>query len=109
MEIRANLDRLHGECLALKSELKFRAFMPALKANFDPNQPRDEEGQWTDGSSAFQAEVQSFAAHQVTAIFADAFSVPLADRISQSVGDSVGESSEPVLQSVGATISYNTR
>lgn len=40
---------------ALSVQLRFERLFQSLKANFDPNQPRDERGRWTDtgaGSSS---------------------------------------------------------
>ena len=39
------------EIATIRAELKFRKFMRALKAAFNPDQPRDENGRWTDGES----------------------------------------------------------
>jgi hypothetical protein len=39
------------ELATIRADLKFRKFMRAVKAAFDPNQPRDEDGRWTDSGS----------------------------------------------------------
>ena len=104
-EMKANLDHLHHECLAVKSELKFRALRRALKANFNPDQPRDEEGQWTDGGGDNATEDTRSSANQVGAIFADFESLPMAARLEALLGDS---SSDAILQPAAATITYST-
>lgn len=38
-----------NKLLALKADYVFRRFMLALKAGFNPDQPRDERGRWTSG------------------------------------------------------------
>jgi hypothetical protein len=39
------------EIATIRAELKFRKFMRAVKAAFNPDQPRDEDGRWTDSGS----------------------------------------------------------
>ena len=47
-QLRRQQIELNYELLVIKSELKFRKFMHAFSLKFDPNQPRDEIGRWTD-------------------------------------------------------------
>lgn len=42
------LAELRRELTVIRYELKFRRLMRALKAGFNPDQPRDELGRWTD-------------------------------------------------------------
>lgn len=44
---RDELLRLRREFLAIKADVKFRGFLRAFKANFNPAQPRDDQGRWT--------------------------------------------------------------
>ncbi len=48
---RDELLRMRSELAAIKAELKFQNFRRALKANFNPNQPRDDHGKWTDAGN----------------------------------------------------------
>jgi hypothetical protein len=53
--IRADSDQLsqaRTELAILRAEFKFRRFLRALKANFNPSQPRDDRGRWADAGSA---------------------------------------------------------
>jgi hypothetical protein len=48
LEVKRNLSLWKDEIGAIKSELIFRRLIRAtIKAGFDPNQPRDERGQWS--------------------------------------------------------------
>lgn len=49
---RASLRRLKGEVAALQAELRFRRFLRDLKAGFNPDQPRDDHGRWTDDNGS---------------------------------------------------------
>ena len=51
----------------LKAELKFRRFVRSVKANFDPDQPRDDKGRWEDAGGG---EEQT-SAGSVQAVLAD--------------------------------------
>lgn len=51
-EIRSELLRLKCDVTALRFQLAMRWHAIALKAGFDPDQPRDELGQWTDAGGA---------------------------------------------------------
>lgn len=60
LKMRRDLQQWSDELLAIKSDLVFRRLIhAAIKAGFDPDQPRDDRGQWTSTGSA---EV-NFAAH----------------------------------------------
>lgn len=48
-EERALIAELKFQLASVVWDLKFRRLMRALKANFNPAQPRDELGRWTDG------------------------------------------------------------
>ena len=55
-QIKRQQSELEYKLLVIKSELKFRKFMRALRLKFDPDQPRDEIGRWTDaGDGSDQA------------------------------------------------------
>jgi hypothetical protein len=47
-DYRRTLPDVSYEIATIRAELKFRKFMRALKAAFNPEQPRDEDGRWTD-------------------------------------------------------------
>jgi len=42
---------LSYEVATIRAELKFREFIRAVKAAFNPDQPRDEDGRWSDSGS----------------------------------------------------------
>lgn len=46
-DIRRKIIDLKCETAATRTDLKFRKMMHAFKSGFDPDQPRDEQGQWT--------------------------------------------------------------
>lgn len=48
---RALID-LHYELASLRANIIFARLLRALRVKFDPNQPRDERGRWTDGAAA---------------------------------------------------------
>ncbi|HEV7411352.1 MAG TPA: hypothetical protein VGO01_22945 [Bradyrhizobium sp.] len=50
-DYRRTLPDVSYEIATIRAELKFRKFMRALKAAFNPDQPRDEDGRWTDRGS----------------------------------------------------------
>lgn len=58
---RALLAELKFQVLSIKVELKFRRLVRALKANFNPAQPRDGRGWWTDQGGANDPRVLSDA------------------------------------------------
>jgi hypothetical protein len=50
--IKSELFRWKRELLDVKAEVKWRKFIRlAIKAGFDPDQPRDELGRWTNGGA----------------------------------------------------------
>lgn len=53
-EIGHTLARLRYQLMGVKVELKLRKFGLSRKDGFDPNQPRDEDGRWTDGDAGSQ-------------------------------------------------------
>ncbi|MBX9710809.1 MAG: hypothetical protein K2X60_07230 [Xanthobacteraceae bacterium] len=102
-EFRTTLAQVKYESASLKAELKFRKLLRAFKANFDPAQPRDEYGKWTDGSSnAVQAAVND---NQVTAVFADGVSFPFFSGIGEGSDES---SPDGNVFLAGATITRDT-
>ncbi|MDO8980197.1 MAG: hypothetical protein Q7V17_13285 [Afipia sp.] len=58
---RALLAELKYQLVSVVWEWKFRRLVRALKANFNPAQPRDERGWWTDGVGANDPRVMSDA------------------------------------------------
>jgi hypothetical protein len=51
--VKSELSRLKRELIDVKAELKWRRFVDfAMKAGFNPDQPRDEFGRWTSGGAA---------------------------------------------------------
>lgn len=58
-QIRRRQSELEYDLLIIKSELKFRKFMRALSRKFDPDQPRDEIGRWTDASDGSDHETST--------------------------------------------------
>lgn len=58
---RALLAELKYQLVSVVWEWKFRRLVRALKANFNPAQPRDERGWWTDGVGANDPRVVSDA------------------------------------------------
>ncbi len=53
VEIRSELLRLKCDVTALWFQRAMRRYAIALKAGFNPDQPRDETGRWTDAGGAF--------------------------------------------------------
>lgn len=46
-ECRQTLCQMLYELSAIRAELKFRKFIRAFEAKFNPDQPRDDDGRWT--------------------------------------------------------------
>lgn len=46
------LTNLHYELASLRADITFARLLRALRVKFDPDQPRDERGRWTDGAAA---------------------------------------------------------
>jgi hypothetical protein len=54
MMVRRNLLTCRDRLSVIRSEIKFRKLMLALKAGFNPDQPRADDGKWTaDGGGPF--------------------------------------------------------
>ncbi len=51
-DIKRKIIGLKNETIATRADLKFRKLMRAFKSDFDPDQPRDEQGQWTRGGTS---------------------------------------------------------
>ena len=59
--VRAEIDallKLKSELAGIRAELKFRRFLRAFKAGFNPDQPRDDLGQWTEGGERADEDSQ---------------------------------------------------
>lgn len=113
MKIRTELDdigsklaRLKYQLLGSKFELQLRKRSISRKAGFDPNQPRDEFGMWSDGGGGAPSDETS-SDNEVFAVFADLASFPLATRLAQTLGGVSSDGSEAALQTVGARIAYS--
>ena len=46
-ECRRTLSQMRYEVSAIRAELKFRRLIRAIRAGFNPDQPRDDDGRWT--------------------------------------------------------------
>lgn len=78
-EIRKQLFRAKYELLGIKAELKFARFLrAAIKAGFNPDQPRDEDGKWT-----------STGGVQVTTTSGFLTGIPTIDDTSQALSDAL--------------------
>lgn len=55
-DLRKELVELKCEFANVAAERKFRRFMRAIRVKFDPNQPRDEAGRWTDGGGGIAGD-----------------------------------------------------
>lgn len=106
-EVGAALAQLKYNLVAIKFELKLRKRSIGMKAGFDPEQPRDELGMWSDGGGNASSAESASSANQVFAVFADLASFPLASRIANIFGEGSSDESEAV-QTVGARITYDT-
>eukprot|EP01035_Chromulina_nebulosa_P012850 gene12850-17125_t len=106
-EIGDELARLKYQLMGIKVELKLRRLSFALKAGFDPDQPRDDHGRWTDGGGTDPAEEATESENSVTAVFADFESLPLAARLEALVGGADSGETEPTLQPAAAKIIYS--
>ena len=49
--LRDGLARLRSDLLGVKVQLKLRKWIVSVKDGFDPDQPRDELGMWSDGGT----------------------------------------------------------
>lgn len=106
-EIGDELARLKYRLMGIKVELKLRRLSYSAKDGFDPDQPRDDLGRWTDGDGAGTAEEANASGNSVTAVFADFNSLPLATRLEALLGEAGSDNSEPTLQPAAAKIIYN--
>ncbi len=104
----SNLTRLKYQLLGSKFELQLRKWSISRKADFDPDQPRDELGMWSDGGGSASSDEGASSDNQVFAVFADLASFPLASRIAPISGDGSSDGSEAALQTIGAQITYDT-
>jgi hypothetical protein len=50
-DIKRAIIKLKSDTASVRTELKFRKLMNALKSGFDPSQPRDDLGRWSDSAS----------------------------------------------------------
>lgn len=77
--IREQLFRAKYELLGIKAELKFARFSrAAIKAGFNPDQPRDEDGKWTSAGGV-----------QVTTSSGFLTGIPTIDDTSQALSDAL--------------------
>jgi hypothetical protein len=106
-EIGDELARLKYRLMGIKVELKLRRLNCCVKDGFDPDQPRDDLGRWTDGDGAGAAEETNASGNSVTAVFADFDSLPFATRLEALLGEADSDNSEPTLQPAAAKIIYN--
>jgi hypothetical protein len=60
--MRRQLQHISYDLSVVKAEIKFRKLMRMLDAKFDPDQPRDELGRWTDIDASQNNEVTDFSA-----------------------------------------------
>ncbi|MDO8978992.1 MAG: hypothetical protein Q7V17_07150 [Afipia sp.] len=51
-DIERKIIRLKEEVSIVRADLKFRKLAHAIKAGFNPDQPRDEDGRWTGTGSS---------------------------------------------------------
>jgi hypothetical protein len=93
--------------MGIKVELKLRRLSMSTKDGFDPDQPRDDHGRWTDGDGAESAEEPNTSENSVTAVFADFESLPFATRLEALFGGADSGNLEPTLQPAAAKIVYS--
>jgi hypothetical protein len=60
--MKRQLEDLRYDLSVVNVELKFRKLMRMLDAKFDPDQPRDELGRWTDATVSQTDEITDFSA-----------------------------------------------
>jgi hypothetical protein len=106
-EIGDELARLKYQLMGIKVELKLRRLSISTKDGFDPDQPRDETGRWTDGDGTDSGEEANASENSVAAVFADFESLPLASRLEARLGEAGSSDSEPTLQPAAAKIIYS--
>ena len=106
-EISASLGRLRYELFRLKVEMKFRRGVDR-KAGFDPDQPRDALGMWTDGGGSTSVDERGASDNQVSATFADLASVPFAARFEELLGGNDSNTTGDLFQEIAATITQYT-
>jgi hypothetical protein len=93
VEMKRNLILLRENLEAVKRELIFRRLMrAATKAGFNPNEPRDEDGLWTDGSTATDFS----AAKRVASIdYAGAMTgISTIDEVTKTLSEMLGSTME---------------
>lgn len=59
--LRDGLARLRSDLVGLKMQIKLRKRSVSVKDGFDPDQPRDEFGMWTDGGGSTDTTSQELA------------------------------------------------
>src|SRR3954465_4354699 len=59
--LRDGLARLKSDLLGVKLQLKLRRWIVSVKDGFDPDQPRDEFGMWSDGGGSTDPASQDLA------------------------------------------------
>jgi hypothetical protein len=106
-DIGDTLAQLKYQLLGIKFELKLRKWSMSTKAGFDPDQPRDELGMWSDGGGTGSVDDMRPSGNHVSAIFADPESLPLAARLEALVGGADLGNQEPTLQPAAAKITYS--
>jgi hypothetical protein len=60
--MRRQLRHISYELSVVNAEMKFRKLMRMLDAKFDPDQPRDELGRWTDAGASAGSDTTDFSA-----------------------------------------------
>jgi hypothetical protein len=105
-EIGDELARLKYLLTGIKVELKLRRLSISTKDGFDPDQPRDDYGRWTDEGGTQSEEEANTSENSVAAVFADFESLPLAARLEALLGRGNSANSEPTLQPAAAKIIY---
>jgi hypothetical protein len=108
-DIGASLARLKYQLMGVKFELKLRKRVISTKDGFDPEQPRDEIGRWSDvgGGAVGSVDDALFPENNVFAIFADLDSLPFTTRIAKIFEQEDANETEVELQAVGARITYS--
>jgi len=100
-------DDLRSDLLALKYEIAARKLLRAFKAGFNPEEPRDELGRWTDeGGRAAPKPKDVHAAGQVFPIFADLESIPFVQRMAL-IANSETDAGSSAPKPAGVTVTYN--
>jgi hypothetical protein len=106
-DLAQNAEDLRSDLLVLKYEIAARKLLRTFKAGFNPQEPRDELGRWTDEGGRVVSNPESVHdVGQVFPIFADLESIPFAQRMAP-IANSEPNDGSLIPKPAGVTVTYN--